>query len=95
MNLETIDLATVKSYLNVYHDLDDNLISNVIMPSAKGYIISFTKRDIDELNELPEICTAFLVLCAYIYDNRSLEVTGNDVNNVLKHTLGMHTFYTY
>lgn len=95
VKLKDIDLSIVKNYLNVYHNLDDTLIEEVIMPATKGYIVSFTKRDINELNELPEICTAFLILCAYIYDNRSLEISGSEVNNILKHTLGMHTFYTY
>lgn len=95
LNLESIDLTTVKSYLNLYHDLDDALIQNVIMPSAKGYIVSFTKRTLEELNDYPEVVTAFLILCAYIYDNRSLEVSSHEVNNILKNTLGMHTFYVY
>lgn len=95
MRLDTVDLNTVKSYLNIYHDLDDSLIENVIMPSAKGYIASFTKRTEEELNEYAEVVTAFLILCAYIYDNRSLEVGSDEINNVLKHTLGMHTFYVY
>ena len=95
MKLKYVDLDTVKSYLNIYHNLDDVLIEEVIMPSARGYICSYTKRNIDELSDYPEVVTAFLILCAYIYDNRSLEVSSHEVNNILKNTLGMHTFYVY
>ena len=46
MKLKYVDLDTVKSYLNIYHNLDDVLIEEVIMPSARGYICSYTKRNI-------------------------------------------------
>lgn len=94
MKLSEVDLDFVKNYANVYYSEDDDLIEMVIMPAAKGYIKSHTKRSEEELNNYPEVVIAFLVICAYMYDNRSATVSETELNHLLKNTLGMHTFYT-
>lgn len=94
MKLSEVDVDFVKSYANVYYDDDDELIEMIIMPSAKGYVMSHTKRSEEELDKYPEVVIAFLVICAYMYDNRSMESSSSEINQLLKNTLGMHTFYT-
>lgn len=93
MRLSEVDLDLVKSYCNVYYTDDDELIESIIMPSAQGYIASSTKRTLADLDKYPEIVIAYMIICAYMYDNRSMEVSSSEINNILKTTLGMHTFY--
>ena len=89
------DLDLVKQYCNIYFNDDDDLIENIIMPSALGYIKSFTKREIEELNGCPEVANAFLAICLHMYDNRGVtsDVYGQQINYILQQTLGMHSFY--
>ena len=89
------NLALVKQYCNIYFDDDDALIENIIMPSALGYIQSFTKRSLEELSGYPEVGNAFLAICLHMYDNRGVtsDVYGQQINYILQQTLGMHSFY--
>lgn len=87
------NLALVKQYCNIYFDDDDALIENIIMPSALGYIQSFTKRTIEELSGHPEIANAFLAICLHMYDNRGVATDTQHINYILQQTLGMHSFY--
>ena len=94
MKLSKVDLETVKNYMSVYFDDDDDLIEGVIMPSAKGYILSVTKRTLEELDNYPEITATFLVICLHLYDNRGMILDGEfAINEFLKQSLGMHKFY--
>ena len=94
MKLSEVTLNEVKNYMSVYFDEDDYLIENIIMPSAKAYISSITKRTLEELDNYPEITATFLVVCLHLYDNRGMVLDGEfAVNEFLKQSLGMHTFY--
>lgn len=92
MKLSSVDLDYVKKYCNIYFDDDDDLIEDIIIPSAKGYIQSYTKRTLEELDKYNEIAIVFLILCAYMYDNRGLEISSEGINVILKQTLGMHSY---
>lgn len=95
MLLSEIPIDVVKNYANIFFSDDDYLIENFIMPSAKGFIESYTKRTEEELENYPEIGMAYLILCTYLYDNRSLELSDSQINFVLKQTLGMHSNFTF
>ena len=95
MKMSEVTLEVAKSFMNVFYDEDDVLIEQVIMPSAKSYIASYTKRTLEDLDNIPEITTAFLILCTHLYDNRSLETTSKEINEYLRQSLSMHTFHRF
>ena len=87
-----IDLIDAKSFLRIDYDLDDVFIE-MALESAKAYVCSYTKRSAEELNSVPEVAMATLVLMAHFYDNRSLEADTEVLNYTIGKLLGLHWFY--
>lgn len=87
-----LDVFDAKSFLRIDYDLDDVFIE-MALESAKSYICHYTKRSSQELNKIPEISMATLVLMAHFYDNRSLETDTETLNYTIGKMLGAHWFY--
>lgn len=87
-----LTLVEAKSFLRVDYDLDDFLIE-MMLESAKGYVQTYTKRSLEELDEYPEIAMAILVLTSHFYDNRTLETDTTEVNYTVGKLLGTHWYY--
>lgn len=90
MKLLDITLDTVKSYTHIDFDDDDSLIANVIMPSAKDYLVSFTGLTLDELNKFEDVSIAFLCLVSDMYDNRQTTVSNDKINPTANFILNTH-----
>lgn len=90
MKLLDITLDTVKSYTHIDFDDDDSLIADVIMPSAKHYLESFTGLTLEELNEFEDVSIAFLCLVSDMYDNRQTTVSNDKVNPTTDFILNTH-----
>lgn len=91
MKMSDIPLDVVKNHMNVYFDEDDYLIEYIIMPGAISHVLSHCKRTEENLEKYPDVNLAYLNLCAYLYDNRSVEVSSTEINYILNQTLGMHS----
>lgn len=90
MRMTEVTPQTVKSYAAVETDEDDTLLSDVLMPAAKAHIRSYTGLTDDELDEREEITVAYLALCAFLYDNRSMNITNDKQNSVVRSFLDAH-----
>lgn len=90
--LSELDLIDAKSFLRVEFDLDDYFIE-LALDCAKSYVCSYTKRTMEELDEIPEVCMAVLVLVGHFYDHRSLETDSDVINYTIDKILGTHWFY--
>lgn len=86
-----LDLYDAKSFLRVDFDNDDIFIE-LALESAKSYVCNYCKRTIEELDNMPEICMAVLVLTAHFYDNRSLEADTESLNYTIGKLLGLHWY---
>lgn len=86
-----LDLYDAKSFLRVDFDNDDIFIE-LALESAKSYVCNYCKRTIEELDNIPEICMAVLVLTAHFYDNRSLEADTESLNYTIGKLLGLHWY---
>ena len=87
-----LDVEDAKNYLRVDHNLDNFLI-DIMLESAKGYVQSYTKRKMEELEQYPEVSMAILVLVSHFYDNRTLEANSSEINFTLEKLLGLHWYY--
>ena len=87
-----LTLVEAKSFLRVDYDLDDFLIE-MMLESAKGYVQTYTKRSLEELDEYPEIAMAILVLTSHFYDNPTLETDTTEVNYTIGKLLGTDWYY--
>lgn len=90
MKLLDITLDTVKSYTHIDFDDDDILLEEVIMPSAKSYLVSHTGLSLEELNQYEDISIAFLCLVSDMYDNRQTTVSNNKINPTTDFILNTH-----
>ena len=63
------------------------------LDSAKSYVCHYCKRSAEDLDEIPEVCMAVLVLMAHFYDNRSLETDTETLNYTISKMLGSHWYY--
>ena len=90
--LSEIDLYDCKNFLRVDFNEDD-LFIEMALDSAKSYVCHYCKRSAEDLDEIPEVCMAVLVLMAHFYDNRSLETDTETLNYTISKMLGSHWYY--
>ena len=90
--MSEIDLFDVKEFLRVDFDEDDFFIE-MALDCAKSYVCNYCKRTEEDLDNIPEVCIAVLVLTAHFYDNRSLETDSENINYTIEKILGCHQYY--
>ena len=85
MNLLEVDTATAASYCNVPdYDTDGiKVLETIVMPAAKARLESYTGMKAEALNEYEDVTVAYLALCSFLYDNRSMVVENDKENAVL------------
>lgn len=90
--MSEIDLFDCKDFLRIDFDEDDFFIE-MALDCAKSYVCNYCKRSAEDLDEIPEVCMAVLILMAHFYDNRSLETDTETLNYTIGKLLGTHWFY--
>lgn len=68
MKISDITVADVKKALRIDYDHDDDRILNEIMPAALAEIITLTNREEEDLDNFPQLVTAYMCLCNDYYD---------------------------
>lgn len=91
MKISQVTPDLVKQYAVIDIDDDDNLIENVLMPSAKSYIMEYTGLDEDQIDKKESLTTAYIALCAFLYDNRSMNIVNDKQNTVIRSFLDLHS----
>ena len=86
-----LDVYDAKNFMRIDFDMDDYLIE-IMLESAKGWVCTYTKRTIEDLDNYVEVTMAILVLTSHFYDNRSLETDSDSINYTISKILGGHWF---
>lgn len=68
MRISDITVADVKKALRIDYDHDDDRILNEIMPAALAQIMTLTNREEADLDNFPQLVTAYMCLCNDYYD---------------------------
>lgn len=89
MKVSEISLETVKKYLKVENDLEDELINNILVAS-KNYIKNYTGLTDELIDTKEDISLVVLVLANEMYSNREYTVDKNTLNPVITSILNMH-----
>lgn len=63
---------------------DKGLITRMFLPAAKKHIRSHTGLTDEEMDKYEELTIAVCVLCAHLYDNRSMTVDSDKENRVVR-----------
>lgn len=89
MKLSEVTISTVKEYLRVTSDDEDNTIE-LIISGATAYIKGYTGLDKITIDTHEDITIAFLSLCSDMFDVRQVTVQNDKVNPVVSTILSMY-----
>ena len=92
MKMSEITIVECKNFLRIDFS-DDDFFIEMALDCAKSYVCNYCKRTAEDLDNIPEICMAVLVLMAHFYDNRSLDTDSETVNYTISKLLGNHWYY--
>jgi len=87
-----ITYEDIADYLRLAEiDNDDINTLNNLLSVAKTFIINYTGRTSDELDNYQDFVIVVFVLCQDMWDNRTMYVESKNLNNVIETILGMHS----
>lgn len=69
---------------------DKALIDKLFLPAAKAHIQKHTGLTSNEMDAYEDLPIAVCALCSHMYDNRSVEVTSEKVNQVVMDIIGKY-----
>lgn len=90
MKISEVTVDLIKQYAVIEIDEDDALIRDVLMPSAKAYVLDYTGLIEEEADLKESLTVAYIALCAFLYDNRSLSIVNEKQNAVIQSFLDAH-----
>ena len=71
--------------------VDDTNTLNNLLAVAKSFIVNYTGRSEEELDNYPDFVIVVFILCQDMWDNRTLYVDKTNLNKVVETVLGMHS----
>lgn len=69
---------------------DDINTLNTLLTVSKHYIMQYTGRTEQELDNYKDFVIVVLILCQDMWDNRTLYVDSTNLNRVVESILGLH-----
>ena len=89
MKISTLNLLSVKQYLRIDTDEDDELLGG-IMDAAESYIVSLTGLSAEAVRDISEMGYAFLCICQQMYDVRDMTVSKDSLNPIVQQIIYAH-----
>lgn len=82
----------IADYIRIVEVGQDELNTlNSLLGVAKTFIMNYTGRTEEELDNYQDFVIVVLILCQDMWDNRTLYVDNTDLNKVVETILGMHS----
>lgn len=92
IKVSDVTIQDVANYLRIAELTEsEQAFIGQILEAAKAYVMKYTGLDLDGLDGAPDLVIAVYVLCADMYDNRSLYVEGGNVSQAVETILSMHS----
>lgn len=87
-----ITAQDVASYIRLTETTPDDINTlNTLLNVSKSYIMQYTGRTQEELDNYQDFVIVVLVLCQDMWDNRALYVDKSNLNKVVETILDMHS----
>jgi hypothetical protein len=90
LKISEVTVDIIKQYGVIDNEDDDNLIETVFMPSAKAHIADYTGLNIEGIDQKESLTMAYIALCVFLYDNRSMNIINDKQNAVIQSFLDSH-----
>lgn len=92
MKISELTAETVKEYCGVFDSDSDSLITDVLMPAAKKYIIGYTGLTAEQCDKHDDIALALMVLVNDMLSEREYTLSlQKQVNPAVKTILSMYS----
>ena len=89
MKISTLNLLSVKQYLRIDTDEDDELLGG-IMDAAEGLIVSLTGLSAEAVRDISEMGYAYLCICQQMFDVRDMTVSKDSLNPIVQQIIYAH-----
>ena len=89
MKISTLNLLSVKQYLRIDTDEDDELLGG-IMDAAEGLIVSLTGLSAETVRDISEMGYEYLCICQQMYDVRDMTVSKDSLNPIVQQIIYAH-----
>ena len=89
MKISTLNLPSVKQYLRIDTEEDDELLGG-IMDAAEGLIVSLTGLSAETVRDSSEMGYAYLCICQQMYDVRDMTVSKDSLNPIVQQIIYAH-----
>ena len=89
MKISTLNLPSVKQYLRIDTEEDDELLGG-IMAAAESFIVSLTGLSAEAVRDIPEMGYAYLCICQQMYDVRDMTVSKDSLNPIVQQIIYAH-----
>ncbi len=86
----TTDDVAAYIRLDEVEDGDTNTLET-LLKVAKSFIMNYTGRTEEELDDYADFVIVVFILCQDMWDNRALYVDKTNLNKVVETILGMHS----
>ena len=84
MNVRSLNKETIMSFGRIDDDAPDvNLLESMFLPAAEEYMMQHTGMTEDDMDMHPDVAVAVCALCVQMYDNRSVTVDADELNQVV------------
>lgn len=90
MKISEVTVDTVKSWGHIEIYDDDSDIEILIMPAAKSRICDYTGLTEVQIDAHESLTMAYIALCVFLYDNRSMNIVNDKQNAVIESFLDAH-----
>ena len=89
MKISTLNLPSVKQYLRIDTDEDDELLGGIML-AAEGLIVSLTGLSAEAVRDISEMGYAYLCICQQMYDVRDMIVSKDSLNPIVQQIIYAH-----
>lgn len=91
-NVSDITYTDVAEYIRLGELTQDDINTlNTLISVSKAFIVNYTGRTEEELDDYSDFVIVVLILCQDMWDNRTYYVDNTNLNHVVDTILGMHS----
>ena len=86
----TPDIAANFANIDTGEEADMLLLREIIMPAAKKHLAEMTAMPTSDIDTKEDLAMAYLCLCAFMYDNRTMSADNPSRNYVIEELIAKY-----
>lgn len=86
----TPEIAANFANIDTGEEADMLLLREIIMPAARKHLAKMVAIPLDIIDDEEDMAMAFLCLCAFLFDNRTMSADNPNRNYVIEELIGKY-----